>query len=634
MSTMASRLLLALLPLLCAPPAGVRAGEDDADGGHFAVVEARTLAEIRGSSGPRLSYPGARHLADARRLALAGETAGALEHLDSWLDLDYRHSNWWVNHVPIPRAVGEVALLLRDDLGAQREARVTRVLKRAWPPPRGGIGTGANLFYRLDAAVLLALLKRDAELLEDVFDRAAREIRVTKGEGIQEDMSFHQHGPQFYSGSYGLEYVRGAVRLATLGHGTELALSQKRMDLLERFLLGGMQWIVYGPMIDPGAQGRNFSRTSANRGGQAVRALCWQLAALGPPRADELEHFATDLRGNRCFWRSDFMVQRCAGWYASTKMASVRTVGTESGNGEGLQQYHLADGACLVMQRGDEYEGIQPVWNWRRVPGTTCKQGEGPLPRIDWGRGARGTTRFVGGVSDGAHGVACMDFDRGGVRAKKAWFYFDEEVVCLGAGITADGPEPVVTTINQCNASGFVRGEGNAFHHDGVGYVALEGGHRSETALQRGTWRSVNARYEAAPVEKTVFTAWIDHGTAPSDARYAYVVRPVTATPAQARSYADALPVEVLANTPKVQAVAHPALRLTGYVFYQAGALGGVAVDRPCALLVRETGSGSEIHVADPAQANEPIQITLRGAPEPLVARPHDGRTLAVQAAR
>lgn len=52
-------------------------------------------------------------------------------------------------------------------------------------------------------------------------------------------------------------------------------------------------------------------------------------------------------------------------YYASVKTSSTRTYQPESGNGEGLQNLHLADGVNLVMRTGDEYDGIFPVWDWR-----------------------------------------------------------------------------------------------------------------------------------------------------------------------------------------------------------------------------------------------------------------------------
>ena len=44
---------------------------------------------------------------------------------------------------------------------------------------------------------------------------------------------------------------------------------------------------------------------------------------------------------------------------------------------------------------------------------------------------------FVGGVSDGEYGVSAMNLSHISLplSAQKSWFFFDDEVVCLGSGI-------------------------------------------------------------------------------------------------------------------------------------------------------------------------------------------------------
>ena len=57
----------------------------------------------------------------------------------------------------------------------------------------------------------------------------------------------------------------------------------------------------------------------------------------------------------------------------------------------------------------------------------------------DWQ--TRGTSTFAGGVSDSIYGVSAYAYmdNYAGVNtgAKKAWFFFDNEVVCLGSGINS-----------------------------------------------------------------------------------------------------------------------------------------------------------------------------------------------------
>ena len=66
------------------------------------------------------------------------------------------------------------------------------------------------------------------------------------------------------------------------------------------------------------------------------------------------------------------MIHRTANFYASVRMHSTRVRAVEiSVNRENLKGYHLSDGVYFLMQRGDEFHGIQPIWNYRKLPGLT-----------------------------------------------------------------------------------------------------------------------------------------------------------------------------------------------------------------------------------------------------------------------
>jgi hypothetical protein len=101
------------------------------------------------------------------------------------------------------------------------------------------------------------------------------------------------------------------------------------------------------------------------------------------------------------------------------------------------------------------YQDIFPVWDWQKIPGTTVEQNGvfAGSPR------RKGTKDFVGGVSDGQYGLAVFDLERDKLQARKAWFFFDREYVCLGAGITCRSQNQVITTANQC----YLRGDVTTF---------------------------------------------------------------------------------------------------------------------------------------------------------------------------
>jgi chondroitin AC lyase len=354
-----------------------------------------------------------------------------------------------------------------------------------------------------------------------------------------------------------------------------------------------------------------------------------EFRALASRAADQP---ASMLVGNRHYWRSDLMVHHRPGYYTSARMYSRRINNTDGPhNEEGLLSHHIADGCNLVMRTGREYADLFAVWDWQKIPGTTVEQ----KPQLTGSPRVKGERDFVGGVSDGTYGAAAFDFSRDALSARKSWFFFDDEYVCLGAGITCSSDNRVLTTINQCRLTGTVRvadGIGSrqldrAEHvladlrwiwHDQVACLLLQPasiGIRNTT--RTGTWWQINHQYSREEISDDVYTLWIDHGQRPQQATYAYAVVPGIAVEDVA-AYVEHLPVQVLRNDPSVQAVRHGKLGVTGIAFYEPGSVSvasarTLTVDRPCLVLLRESADRVEISVSNPVNEMTSVTVEVSG---------------------
>jgi chondroitin AC lyase len=557
----------------------------------------------------------------------------ALEH---WLQQDYRNPNWWWNVIYVPRVLGQIMLLLDDRLSdAQRQTGLAIIA-------RAKLGmTGANLVDVANIVIMRGVLAADAPLLQRAVDAVIGEIKVTTGEGIQPDFSFHQHGALLYSHGYGATFLGNATEMAALMHGTAFALSPEAVDALVAMVLDGSRWMLRYQTGDYGAMGRGITRpASPHAAAGYLRPVIDRLLILAPSRGADLRELRGHLDGdaplpphNRAFWRSDFMSHGRPDFYASVRMHSTRLLSNDPPyNNEGYDIHHVADGCMYIMRTGREYHNIFPLWHKQRVPGTTCVQGV-PLDNRKVSR--TGTRDFVGGVSDGAYGCAAFDFERDGLTARKAWFFFDDVVVCLGAGITAKADLPVDTTINQCWRQGDILAAGasgwqlldrdgglptpvSSVYHDGIVYSFLtDATVRLQAASGSQSWGGINHAFKGEVAEGEVFTLWLEHGRAPRNASYAYTVRP------QAHPFDLAalqkLPeptTVVLTNTPKLQAVHDHTKEVVGLVFYAPGkvAVPGaftLAVDQPCVLLVRRGAGQFQVAVADPAGRVPAVNVAL-----------------------
>ena len=553
--------------------------------------------------------------------------------LDYWLAHDFQNPNWWWNQIGVPRSLAPILLLMEDELSDAQRAKGLEILRRA----RIGM-TGQNLVWVTEITALRGMLEEDRELVASAYRRIAEEIRVDVKEGIQPDFSFHQHGACLYSHGYGAVFAVDCSRIAMQVADTPLALPPEKIALVSQLLLDGSQWMTRGSASDFGAEGREISRKGQDAGYLATAAR--NMLELSTGREDEflaLAARATDapappLEGNRHFWRSDVMTHHRADFYTSARMFSKRIVNTDAPcNSEGLKSHHIADGCNVLVRTGREYRDVFPVWDWQKIPGTTVEQKE-QLTGSPRTQGKRG---FVGGVSDGRYGLAAFDLVRSALSARKSWFFFDREYVCLGVGITCDSDNPVVTTLNQCSLQGTVSARDASrvrplepgvhsledpawIWHDSVAYVFLHPARIGlANQLERGDWRRINHRYAKDEVAREMFSAWIEHGADPENACYAYVVVPGIDQGA-VEAYAAEPPLEIVANRAGLQAVWHRKLKILGAAFYEPGPLDmqpglAVAVDKPCLLLLREHSDDLVVSVSNPENREATVSVEVSG---------------------
>jgi chondroitin AC lyase len=543
-----------------------------------------------------------------------------------WLAADPHNVNWWHNQIGVPRQVGSILMMLGDDAPPDLRHRGAELMRRAnWEHQ-----AGANLLDETWIGVMRACLSGDDALLAEAFRRSWAEVHVVPpgAEGIQADGSFHQHGPLLYNRGYGTVLLEASTRLMSAADGTALGPPPTAAASLGALAVDGDLWMARGGTFDFGASGRGICRV----GGTAAAGdwkLLHKLADHPGPRSAELAAAiapgADGPVGNRHFWRSDYMVQRRPDYFASVRMYSSRTFNTDPiTNGENMRSHHIADGATCVMLSGREYFDIYPVWDWLRIPGTTVEQ-DTPFPQETIRR--MGPTSFVGGASDGSCGCAAMDLSYGPLAAHKAWFCFDRQVVCLGTGIACDTDHPVVTTLNQCLLNGPVYADGDAaplpvghrrldasrwLWHDSVGYVLpVPAAVELSVGPQHGAWADIGLGPPTV-VERDVFSAAIDHGRHAHDGSYAYVLLPGSDR-AQTAAAAAHPAVEIIANTPPLQAVWHAGEGRLQAVFHAAGAVaaGGfhVRVDAPCLLMVHRTPGAVSLCVANPLNAAAVVTV-------------------------
>ncbi|MFJ4965392.1 polysaccharide lyase 8 family protein [Streptomyces sp. NPDC088729] len=622
-----------------------------------------------------------------------------LDHLDGQVynDRRSRYGNWYSWQIGAPQALLDVCVLMADALTPDRIGRYCAAVDHFVPDSAvasyTGTSTGAN---RVDLCRVLALrgivgasaakltLARDA--LSPVFPQ------VAEGDGLYADGSFVQHTTVPYTGSYGSVLLGGLGMLFALLKGTAWEVTDPKRQVVFDAVENAWAPFLYNGLVMDGVAGRAVSRGEQDDhrrghsilasivllggGASAAENARWRGLVKGwvqrdrysPPMDDPtlapsaLARIASVVDdtalaalpepvGHRLFPDMARATHRRPGWAASLSMAGRRTTYYESGNGENPRGWHTGSGMLYwwgdTFANGQYSDAFWPTVDPYRLPGTTVSRrpladGEGgdwgvSLPEADW----------VGGVTDGKRATVGQHLKglSSTLLARKSWFFLDDTVVCLGAGIRCRDGAAVETTVENRNlgqakdavltVDGAATPAGRPWSATpaDVSWAHLAGhggyvfpGRASVGALREertGRWRDINTGGSTADVSRTYLTLWFDHGRDPSDGSYAYQLLPGASERRTAARAADGGRLRVLANTDDRQGVSVPSLGLSAVNFWSAAVAGPLVADGPCSVMVTEHADRTAtVCVGDPTRTRTALTVTWNRPVASVLARP------------
>lgn len=532
--------------------------------------------------------------------------------------------------------------------------------------------------------------------------------------GFYPDGSYLDHIKVPYLGAYGIEFMKGGAKIPSLLAGTPWKYPEQVQDNLESYIVEGFGNGMYQGMMLDCLKGRSVSRPASSNqaAGREAMMIILQIVDSFSQEAKETtlsalkawleedEGFINSLVGaenmaikkkakeiledtsiqsnvapiHKSYPLMDRAVHRTEDYLFALSMYSERIQNTEIMNDENRFGWHQNNGMTYIYDEDKQYtENYWNTVNPLRLPGTTVVPvniGTGKPDGSGFAQGGDFCSKesWVGGTSIGNYGVSGMSFsgETQGIagdapvsyapdlKGKKSWFMFDDEIVCLGAGITNKNMElPVETTIEnkKLRKDGsnqlLVNGEkteipvkeanvkelvertadvsGTSFEQ--VNWAHLEGNQsvgtgyyfpeeNTEIQVRRGqttgSWKDVGT-FEGESTENYL-EMWVDHGQNPENASYSYVLLPETSAE-ETENYAQAPKVTILENSSEVQAVRHETLKIIGTNFWQeqGGSVEGITSDKAASVMLQETEQGTvKISVSDPTMKNKGnIQLTL-----------------------
>lgn len=347
-------------------------------------------------------------------------------------------------------------------------------------------------------------------MIEGQLDAERKKYTPQKGAGFFTDGSYIEHTLHAMNGTYGATHFEALSRFEQIFAGTVFEMKTPFRSNVPDIYMNSFDSLIFGTTLHRSVLGRQQD-TANNVSGRSLLikmfecAYCFddetrdeiysimKAAVLNNPKVDfystmtingisRLKAVLADdsikPRENRAqskiFYNMDKAAHHREDWSMGISMSSSRMFNYESINGQNTAGWYLSDGRTEYYLKGSNVNGTQSYWkniDPYRLPGTTVDTQERKKASIAQSNEYLSSKDFVGGVMlEGSYSTAAMELEsyhnaedfgkdngsyggkapahKSDLTAKKSYFMFDDETVCLGADIKAqDNNDAEVLTI-------------------------------------------------------------------------------------------------------------------------------------------------------------------------------------------
>lgn len=528
--------------------------------------------------------------------------------------------------------------------------------------------------------------------------------------GFYADGSYLDHAHVPYLGAYGIEFLKGGAGMPPLFAGTPWEYPREVQKNLEFYLKEGVLNGMYDGLMLDCLKGSSVSRPNASNraaGREAMILILGLMNSVSPEVREELKGalkvwMETDPGFIKSLSAAESMdakakaleiledesvsgrikpihknlplmdraIHRTDRFLAAISMYSERIQNTEIMNHENRYGWHQGSG-MTYLYNGDREQYTDNFWNTvnpLRLAGTTIVSkniGNGRPDSSGFAQGGdfRSREAWVGGSSIGLDGINGMSLTgevrlkdgesspavpySPGFSAKKSWFMFDNQILCMGAGITNFGEMYPVETIvenrrlkteadNILTVNGNVQKlrletarledivdgrqdvsgvkipnvlwahlEGNTVGSD-IGYYFPSASQTLSVRKGRniGDWSLVGSSNEEG--EENYMEMWFDHGVNPQADTYGYVLLP-DMDAGEVERYSKEPGITILSNTPKLQAAFGREGKLFGANVWTGDktVIGDFTIRGASSVMAKENEDGVlTVAVSDPTMKN------------------------------
>ncbi|MDD4690539.1 MAG: polysaccharide lyase family 8 super-sandwich domain-containing protein, partial [Eubacteriales bacterium] len=573
------------------------------------------------------------------------------------------NGNWWQWQIGIPQKIIRICIILYDELSAEQKANYMSATRHF---QNDITMTGANRMWECEVFIGRGIIENNAANIKVANEGISAVLGMVEGsgDGFYTDGSFIQHSIYPYNGGYGQSLFANIAEMLYILDDSPWEVTEAASSNLYDWLYKAYAPFIYKGQFMDMVRGREMARYYSDTYyiGTKIMSAMVNIADYAPERfSNEIKSMIkywysqnnqVDFYANmesssivktkkllndesinpmeepvfyKQFYNMDRAVQARPGYAVGISMYSNRIGAFESINSENQRAYHTADG--MIYLYNDDllhyHDGFWPTVNLYRLSGTTVEK------NTTIASNTKGSDPWAGGVElNGKYGITSMQHKSIGqnLSAKKSYFMFDDEIVCLGSDINSSDNIQVETIVENRKLSSssdvFIIDDAEKIGDEeefsnvnwasiegtsaNIGYYFPSGANVKALKEQRtGGWSNVATATNDVKYTADYATMWIEHGTNPQKGTYEYVILPDKDS-AATKEYTSNPHIEVLANTDEIQAAKEIRNNIIGVNFWTDGvkSIGGITSDSHGCVLTQVDDGVLSVVVSDPARTN------------------------------
>lgn len=586
--------------------------------------------------------------ADLTRAAGCGNNSGE-SRLQAALDFAEGKAieNWWEREIGIPRRLAEGLLRGGGSVRADLRQRLERALRNFIGMQSLSEHNGANAVWRGWARLLAAAYFEDTGMAQSAVDLMATATSQGNYAHIQQDWSYffhhdvlnmHYGGQHFGDFAWYLQFTENTPFALDARVNPDDARRRTGLELELLWFKNFVRWIYYKGYGDPFTVSK-FPHKQNSYGGR----IKWGAELLERSNYSEAQQYDGMLRdvinnspnpiGARAFPQARYLVARREGFFGSLIMvnlvephmeaASLAPVfgavniatpaSTEKWSEQNVYNYPRALLNAMTVPAEYEDATYEPASQY------SGREDLGAITSMLRNWGYYGVSTLEGYYGLGAESLTGENND---FSFKRSWFFFDDEIVCLGSGINANhtglgGMKTMLFTSDQ--HGGTLRSaNGN------VGApTSVEGGREFDNL----TWLhqndmgyyfpgGVNVSAEGLGLNFT--RVYLNHGSLPKNVAFAAALLP-NYSETEVRNYASNAGVAVLQNDEKAHVVFDRSSNVTAVAAFAAISRNELSTNLPAYVLYRNAGATFGLSLYNPHRETALSANTVDDRVNPMV---------------